>query len=93
VPLIIESWVDWYRSVGTVKSPGTKCFSLSGSEEHRPGRVPSHVLQQLIEVIGGGAEIGSNHQAAQNRRPSGGCIPADRLDTPVDYENLRTLAP
>jgi NADH-quinone oxidoreductase subunit F len=93
VPLIIDRGVKWYRSVGTVKSPGTKCFSLSGKVKNT-GLVEVPIgtsLQQLIEVIGGGAEAGSTIKAAQSGGPSGGCIPADRLDTPVDYENLRTL--
>jgi NADH-quinone oxidoreductase subunit F/NADP-reducing hydrogenase subunit HndC len=93
VPLIIDRGVDWYRSVGTVKSPGTKCFSLSGKVKNT-GLVEVPIgtsLQKLIQVIGGGAEVGSTIKAAQTGGPSGGCIPADRLDTPVDYENLRTL--
>jgi len=93
VPLIIDRGVDWYRSVGTVKSPGTKCFSLSGKVKNTGlSRCPSARHCSSSSSHRRRREIGSTIKAAHQPadRPAAG-IPADRLDTPVDYENLRTL--
>ncbi len=93
VPLIIDRGVEWFRSVGTERSPGTKIFSLSGKVKNTGlVEVPIGItLDALINGIGGGAAEGSSIKASQTGGPSGGCIPADRMDVPVDYENLKKL--
>ena len=92
VPLIIDRGVDWYRSVGTVKSPGTKCFSLSGKVKNTGlVEVPIGTHCSSSSRSSAAAPKSETIKGAQTGGPSGGCIPADRLDTPVDYENLRTL--
>jgi NADH-quinone oxidoreductase subunit F len=93
VPLIIDRGVEWFRSVGTQKSPGTKIFSLSGKVRHT-GLVEVPIgtsVEDVIVAIGGGVSEGSAIKAAQTGGPSGGCIPAKLLDTPLDYESLRAL--
>jgi NADH-quinone oxidoreductase subunit F len=93
VPLIISKGAAWFREVGTEKSGGTKIFSLSGKVRNTGlVEVPMGIsLREIIHDIGGGASAGSAIKAAQSGGPSGGCIPADQMDTPVDYENLKKL--
>lgn len=93
VPLILDRGVEWFRSAGTEKSPGTKIFSLTG-KVHSTGliEVPMGLtLFELIEHIGGGAPAGSKVKAVQTGGPSGGCIPAELFNTPIDYDSLRSL--
>jgi NADP-reducing hydrogenase subunit HndC len=93
VPLILANGVDWFRGVGTPNNAGTKIFSLSGKVRNTGlVEVPMGItLNELLHDIGGGAPEGSVIKAAQTGGPSGGCIPADRMSTPVDYETLRKL--
>ncbi|MBQ1217801.1 MAG: NAD(P)H-dependent oxidoreductase subunit E, partial [Clostridia bacterium] len=90
IPQIILKGVDWFRSIGTEKSKGTKVFALGGKITHTglvevPMGTP---LRTIIEEIGGGIPNGKKFKAAQTGGPSGGCIPASLIDTPVDYDNL-----
>ena len=89
VPPIIRNGGDWFASIGTEKSKGTKVFSLAGKIQNTGlVEVPmGTTLRQVIEEIGGGPPAGTI-KAVQTGGPSGGCIPADLLDTPVDYESL-----
>jgi bidirectional [NiFe] hydrogenase diaphorase subunit len=93
VPSIIERGGDWFASIGTDKSKGTKVFALSG-KINRVGliEVPMGIsLREIVEEIGGGIPDGKAFKAVQTGGPSGGCIPASLLDTSVDYESLREL--
>ncbi len=90
VPSIIHHGGEWYASIGTEKSKGTKVFALAGKIE-RTGliEVPMGLsLREIIFDIGGGIPGGGEFKAAQTGGPSGGCIPAEHLDLPVDYESL-----
>ena len=90
VPLIIERGADWFASVGTEKSKGTKVFSLVGKVRNT-GLVEvamGMTLRELVFDIGGGALPGRKIKGVQTGGPSGGCIPASQLDLPVDYESL-----
>jgi NADH:ubiquinone oxidoreductase subunit F (NADH-binding)/NADH:ubiquinone oxidoreductase subunit E/NAD-dependent dihydropyrimidine dehydrogenase PreA subunit len=93
VPLIVAHGAEWFRAAGTPTSAGTKIFSLSGKVRNTGlVEVPMGItLEALLHGIGGGAPEGSTIKAAQTGGPSGGCIPADRMSTPVDYESLRKL--
>jgi NADH:ubiquinone oxidoreductase subunit F (NADH-binding)/NAD-dependent dihydropyrimidine dehydrogenase PreA subunit len=93
VSLIMAKGVEWFRSVGTEKNAGTKIFSLSGKIKNTGlVEVPMGItMREILYDIGGGAPEGSTIKAAQTGGPSGGCIPADRMDTPVDYESLKLL--
>jgi bidirectional [NiFe] hydrogenase diaphorase subunit len=93
IPAIITNGADWFRSVGTPESPGTKVFALTGSLTTTGLiEVPMGIsLRSIVEDIGGGVADGHSFKAAQTGGPSGGCIPARFLDTPVDYEHLRAL--
>src|SRR5581483_2408486 len=84
---------DWFASLGTEKSKGTKVFSLSGKVRNTGViEVPmGTTLRHIVEVMGGGAPDGGTVKAVQTGGPSGGCIPAKHLDTPVDYESLTRL--
>ncbi len=90
---IILRGADWFRSIGTEGSPGTKVFALSGNVNHTGlVEVPmGTTLRELIYDIGGGIPEGKALKAVQTGGPSGGCIPAEHLDTPIDYESLRQL--
>jgi NADH-quinone oxidoreductase subunit F len=93
VPLIIQNGAAWFRSVGTEKSPGTKIFALTG-KVNNVGLVEVNMGVQLGEIIydiGGGIPGGKKFKAAQIGGPSGGCIPREHLNVPVDYENLDAL--
>ncbi len=92
VPIIAHG-ADWFASVGTAKSKGSKIFALAG-KVNTTGliEVPMGItLREVIDDIGGGVADGFSFKAAQTGGPSGGCIPAEHLDTPMDYESLRAL--
>jgi bidirectional [NiFe] hydrogenase diaphorase subunit len=90
---IIRNGGDWYASIGTGKSKGTKVFALTGNIQNTGLiEVPmGTTLRQIVEEMGGGGCDGSKVKAVQTGGPSGGCIPATLFDTPVDYESLQTL--
>ena len=90
IPQIILKGVDWFRSMGTEKSKGTKVFALGGKIKNTGlVEVPmGTTLRQIIEEIGGGIPNGKKFKAAQTGGPSGGCIPSHLIDTPIDYDNL-----
>ena len=90
IPQIINKGVEWFRSMGTEKSKGTKVFALGGKIKNTGlVEVPmGTTLRQIIEEIGGGIPNGKKFKAAQTGGPSGGCIPAHLIDTPIDYDNL-----
>ncbi len=90
---IMDKGADWFAGFGTEKSKGTKVFALCG-EVVNSGliEVPMGIsLRDIVFEIGGGLPDGGKFKAAQTGGPSGGCIPADYLDTPVDYESLKKL--
>lgn len=90
VPLIINNGADWFASIGTERSKGTKTFCLVGKIQ-KPGlvEVPMGItLREIIYDIGGGIPDGREFKAVQTGGPSGGCIPAELLDLPVDYDSL-----
>ena len=92
VPPIIKNGGDWFASIGTAKSKGTKVFALAGAIR-RSGLVEvpmGMTLRQIVEDLGGGSPRGTI-KAVQTGGPSGGCVPAEYLDTPVDYESLIEL--
>jgi bidirectional [NiFe] hydrogenase diaphorase subunit len=93
IPAIVSRGAEWFRRVGTDASPGTKVFALAGDLVNTGLiEVPMGIsLREIVEDIGGGVADGKAFKAAQTGGPSGGCIPGDRLDTPVDYESLRAL--
>jgi NADP-reducing hydrogenase subunit HndC len=90
VPQIILNGAEWFSSMGTEKSKGTKVFALGGKITNTGlVEVPmGTTLREIIEDIGGGIPNGKKFKAAQTGGPSGGCIPAQHLDTPIDYDNL-----
>ncbi len=90
---IIQRGAAWYAEIGTEKSKGTKVFALAGKVNNTGLiEVPMGItLREIIFEIGGGIPDGRQFKAAQTGGPSGGCIPAEHLDTPVDYESLRAL--
>jgi NADH-quinone oxidoreductase subunit F len=93
VPLIIRHGADWFRSVGTGKSTGTKIFALTG-KVNNVGLVEVNMgtpLGNIIYDIGGGIPGGKKFKAAQIGGPSGGCITKENLNVPVDYESVAAL--
>ncbi|MCP5096055.1 MAG: NADH-quinone oxidoreductase subunit L [Chloroflexi bacterium] len=93
VPAIINKGADWYASIGTEKSKGTKVFALTG-QLNMTGliEVPMGItLREIVYEIGGGISDGRSFKAAQTGGPSGGCIPIEHIDTPVDFESLAKL--
>ncbi len=93
VPLIIANGSDWFRSVGTPKSPGTKIFALTG-KVNNVGLVEVNMgvpLGEIIYDIGGGIPNGKKFKAAQLGGPSGGSIPKEHLNVPVDYDSIVEL--
>jgi bidirectional [NiFe] hydrogenase diaphorase subunit len=93
IPPIIRNGGDWYASIGTEKSKGTKVFALTGKVNNTGLiEVPmGTTLRQIVEEMGGGVPEGGQVKAVQTGGPSGGCVPAALLDTPVDYESLQKL--
>jgi NADH:ubiquinone oxidoreductase subunit F (NADH-binding) len=93
IPSIINNGADWYASIGTEKSKGTKVFALAGQLRNTGLiEVPMGItLREIVYDIGGGVPEDREFKAAQTGGPSGGCIPAEYLDTPVDYESLTAL--
>ncbi|WP_321016839.1 NADH-quinone oxidoreductase subunit NuoF [Hungatella effluvii] len=90
IPQIILNGPEWFSSMGTEKSKGTKVFALGG-KIHNTGLVEvpmGTTLREIIEEIGGGIPNGKKFKAAQTGGPSGGCIPAEHFDIPIDYDNL-----
>ncbi len=93
VPTIIRRGAEWFAGIGTEKSKGTKVFALAGKVTNTglievPMGTP---LRTIVEEMGGGVPDGGKVKAVQTGGPSGGCIPAEHLDTPVDYESLAQL--
>ena len=90
VPQIILKGPEWFASMGTEKSKGTKVFALGGKIKNTGlVEIPmGTTLREIIYDIGGGCPNGKKFKAAQTGGPSGGCIPASLLDTPIDYDNL-----
>jgi NADH:ubiquinone oxidoreductase subunit F (NADH-binding)/(2Fe-2S) ferredoxin len=93
IPQIINNGSDWFRSFGTEKSPGTKVFALGGKINNTGlVEVPmGTTLREVIYDIGGGCPNGKAFKAVQTGGPSGGCLTAEHLDTPIDYDNLIAL--
>ena len=90
IPQIILNGPEWFASMGTEKSKGTKVFALGG-KIHNTGLVEvpmGTTLREIIEEIGGGIPNGKKFKAAPTGGPSGGCIPAEHFDIPIDYDNL-----
>ena len=90
---IILNGPEWFASMGTEKSKGTKVFALGG-KIHNTGLVEipmGTTLREISEEIGGGIPNGKKFKAAQTGGPSGGCIPAQHIDTPIDYDNLLAI--
>ena len=93
IPQIILKGAEFFNSVGTEKSTGTKVFALGG-KINNTGLVEipmGTTLREIIEDIGGGIPNGKKFKAAQTGGPSGGCIPASLMDTPIDYDNLTAI--
>jgi bidirectional [NiFe] hydrogenase diaphorase subunit len=93
IPGIINNGGAWFARIGTEKSKGTKVFALTGKITNTGLiEVPMGItLREIIYDIGGGIPNGRKFKAVQTGGPSGGCIPAEHLDTPVDYESLKNL--
>ncbi|MBR6568202.1 MAG: NADH-quinone oxidoreductase subunit NuoF [Clostridia bacterium] len=93
IPAIIRNGADWFASMGTEKSKGTKVFALGGKITNTGlVEVPmGTTLRDVIYEIGGGIPNGKAFKAAQTGGPSGGCIPAHLMDTPIDYDNLTAI--
>lgn len=93
IPQIIRKGAKWYSAMGTETSKGTKVFALGGKITN-VGLVEipmGTTLREIVEEIGGGIPNGKKFKAAQTGGPSGGCIPACHIDTPIDYEHLTAL--
>ena len=93
IPQIILRGADWFASMGTERSKGTKVFALGGKIQNTGlVEIPmGTTLREIIEDIGGGIPNGKKFKAAQTGGPSGGCIPAHLMDTEVDYDNLTAI--
>lgn len=93
IPQIIVNGPEWFASMGTEKSKGTKVFALGGKINNTGlVEVPmGTTLREIVEEIGGGIPGGKKFKAAQTGGPSGGCIPAEHLDVPIDYDNLTAI--
>jgi NADH-quinone oxidoreductase subunit F len=93
VPAIINRGGDWFAGIGTARSKGTKVFSLVGNVVNTGlVEVPMGItLRRIVEEIGGGVQGGKAFKAVQTGGPSGGCIPAEHLDTRVDFDELTAL--
>jgi NADP-reducing hydrogenase subunit HndC len=93
IPQIILNGPEWFTSIGTEKSKGTKVFALGGKINNTGlVEVPmGTTLREIIYDIGGGIPDNKEFKAAQTGGPSGGCIPAEHLDTPIDYDSLMNI--
>jgi len=93
VPQIILKGAEWFSSMGTEKSKGTKVFALGGKIKNTGlVEVPmGTTLREVVEEIGGGIPNGKKFKAAQTGGPSGGCIPAEHMDVQIDYDNLMAI--
>lgn len=93
VPLITLKGAEWFRKTGTEKSPGTKVFALAGAINNVGlVEVPmGTTLRDIVFEIGGGIRDNKAFKAVQTGGPSGGCIPSEYLDTPIDFDNLSAL--
>ena len=93
VPQIILKGADWFASMGTERSKGTKVFALGGKIKNTGlVEIPmGTTLREIVEEIGGGIPNGKKFKAAQTGGPSGGCIPASLMDTEIDYDNLTAI--
>ena len=93
VPQIINHGADWFAAIGTDKSKGTKVFSLVGAVNNTGlVEVPmGTTLRQMVYDLGGGIRGGGEFKAVQTGGPSGGCIPKQFLDLPVDYDSLQSV--
>ena len=93
IPVIINKGAEWFNTIGTEKSKGTKVFALGGKIKHTGlVEVPmGTTLREIIEEIGGGIPGGKKFKAAQTGGPSGGCIPIQHIDTPIDYDSLMSI--
>ena len=93
IPVIINKGPEWFASIGSEKSKGTKVFAVGG-KINNTGLVEipmGTTLREVIYDIGGGIPNGKKFKAAQTGGPSGGCIPASHIDTPIDYDSLTAL--
>ena len=93
IPVIINNGAEWFASMGTEKSKGTKVFALGG-KINNTGLVEipmGTTLREIIYEIGGGIPNGKKFKAAQTGGPSGGCIPASELDIHIDYDSLLSI--
>ena len=90
---IILNGADWFKTIGTEKSKGTKVFALGGKIKNTGlVEVPmGTTLREIVEEIGGGIPNGKKFKAAQTGGPSGGCIPEHLIDTPIDYDSLMAI--
>jgi bidirectional [NiFe] hydrogenase diaphorase subunit len=90
---ILNKGPEWFAALGTEKSKGTKVFSLTGKIQNTGLiEVPIGItIREIVEDLGGGAPDGARVKAVQTGGPSGGCIPSEHFDTPVDYESLVSL--
>ena len=93
IPLIILNGGDWFAKIGTEKSKGTKVFALAGKVRHTGlVEVPmGTTLREIVFDIGGGIPDNKKFKAAQTGGPSGGCLTADHLDLPLDYDSLKAV--
>lgn len=93
IPQIILKGPEWFASFGTEKSKGTKVFALGGKIQNTGlVEIPmGTTLREIVEDIGGGIPNGKKFKAAQTGGPSGGCIPSEHYDVPIDYENLKKI--
>lgn len=93
IPQILLNGADWFSSMGTEKSKGTKVFALGGKIKNTGlVEIPmGTTLREVVEEIGGGIPDGKKFKAAQTGGPSGGCIPAEHIDIPIDYDNLISI--
>ncbi|SHK38799.1 NADH-ubiquinone oxidoreductase-F iron-sulfur binding region domain-containing protein, partial [Tepidibacter formicigenes] len=93
IPKIILNGAEWFSSIGTEKSKGTKVFALGGKVENTGlVEIPmGTTLREIIFEIGGGIPNGKKFKAVQTGGPSGGCLTEDYLDTPIDYDSLTAL--
>ena len=93
IPQIILKGPEWFASFGSEKSKGTKVFALGGKIQNTGlVEIPmGTTLREIVEDIGGGIPNGKKFKAAQTAGPSGGCIPQEHYDVPIDYENLKKI--